>query len=151
MEKVLFMSHRHVDLLNDLFAKSTAMRAACAQLPRDVHLVHHLRDEEGGPDVWWQVSFTRADGSFMRLGPPSVAREAVVEAGYWWTVEQTQGMAGRTSEEAIAAAAKAAPPPPAVAEAMALIAEAHRIGWTEASTLPIEIVFPVRGQTAPPR
>ena len=151
MEKDLFMSQRHLDLLNDLFSKSTAMREACARLPRDIHLVHHLHDEAGGPDVWWQVSFTRADGSYMRLGPPSMARDAVVETGYWWTVEQTQGMVGHTSEEAIAAAAKVAPPPPAVVEAMPLVAEAHRIGWTEASTLPIEIVFPVRGQTAPPR
>jgi hypothetical protein len=139
---MIFMSPEHVALLNEHARASPEIRAACARLPRDVVLAYKLSDEDSGALTWWQSHYHRAEGISLVLGEPTAPVDAVTETGYWAMIEQTEAMIrGNSSFDAVAE--QAVPQmDPAMAQAMALVGEAHGLAWALGLTIPVD--FPRR-------
>jgi len=129
----VFMSPEHVAALNERLAASQDARDACARLSSDVLIVQHLTDEDGGPDVWWQVRFSREEGSSLRLGKPEREPDVLYQGGYWAMI------AYMTARDFSA-------PPPLTrtgdASVEAGASEAHKASQACAIR---EVTFPVRG------
>ena len=88
-EKPLFMSRRHVDIMNALLADSAAANAAAAALPHDVLVAFRLEDDDSGATHWWQLNFSRSDGIRFGLGEPSRAADLLFVGKYREMVEAT--------------------------------------------------------------
>jgi len=84
----LFMSAAHVQAMNERLAAAPEVRAACAALGKPELLAYRLRNEDGGPDVWWQMHFAPDAGARFALGPPDGVADLTLECGYWAMLQQ---------------------------------------------------------------
>lgn len=133
MTRFLFMSPEHVEALNARLAASEPVRAACARLEQDILILQRLTDEDGGPDVFWQVRFEREAGSSLRLGPPEREPDLTWTGGYWAMI-------------AYMAARDLAQPAPLTASGDVTAMERAKEAWAASQAVAIkEIDFPVRG------
>ena len=125
----LFMSLRHVDILNRRLVESQALVKLCSELERDLSLLYELHDGPGGSEVFWRTDFTRSDGIFFSLERGAGAIDVVISCGYWDAIDAVQG--------------KAAIPTPrgdvdAIEKIMALLTSQEIQGCA------VQVVFPVR-------
>jgi predicted dienelactone hydrolase len=88
-KKPLFMSRRHVDMMNALLADSATTKAAAAALPHDVLVAFKLVDDDSGTMHWWQLNFSRNDGIQFELGEPSRSADLMFVGKYREMVEAT--------------------------------------------------------------
>ncbi|MFD9949895.1 hypothetical protein ACFWYW_29585 [Nonomuraea sp. NPDC059023] len=80
MSTPVYMSHEHIEQMNDLLARSDEVAAACAELDRDYVIAYELGDGPGGT-VFWVLSFDRITGARFSLDEP--AHADVTFAGDW--------------------------------------------------------------------
>jgi predicted dienelactone hydrolase len=92
--KPLFMSRRHVDIMNRLLADSAATNAAAAALPRDVLVAFKLMDDDSGATHWWQLDFSRSHGVRFGLGEPDRPADLLFVGKYREVVEASLASRG---------------------------------------------------------
>ena len=88
MEKPIFMSERHVAIMNGLLAADADSKAECAKLARSYWMVYELRD--AGGTVWWSVEFSPQTGVRFSLEPPRDAADVLYRGDYRAVVRATQ-------------------------------------------------------------
>jgi hypothetical protein len=143
VKALVFMSSDHVRLLNERVNLSPDVRAACARLRKDFRIAYKLHDEDGGPDIWWQLLFSRTAGCVLTLGPPPGPVDSTFQAGYWATLQQTDSaVRGNAKPDEIAAGV-------ASLTGDAAAGEAHAHAWLIGLTINTE--FPRRGRDRPVR
>jgi len=125
----LFMSLRHVDILNRRLAESQPLLELCSGLKRDLSLLYELHDGPDGGEVVWRTDFTRSRGIVFSLERSAGPIDVVISCGYWDAIDAVQG--------------KAAIPTPrgdvdAIEKIMALLTSQEIQGCA------VQVVFPIR-------
>lgn len=79
MNKPLFMSTQHVEIMNGLLAEDADSKSECAKLDRRYWMVYELADAER--TVWWSVAFDPALGVRFSLTPPASGEPLILYRG----------------------------------------------------------------------
>jgi hypothetical protein len=87
----LFMSSRHVDLLNRRLVESDAVARLCSELDRDHCLLYDLSDGPDGAKVYWRTDFKRSGGISFSLQRGVGAHDVVIVGRYWDVIDAIQG------------------------------------------------------------
>src|SRR3954465_15960339 len=90
-DRPLFMSSRHVDLLNRQLAESEAVGRLCSELDRDLCLLYDLSDGPDGDRVYWRTDFKRLGGVGFSLERGVSAHDVVIVDRYWDVIDAVQG------------------------------------------------------------
>jgi hypothetical protein len=87
----LFMSSRHIDILNRRAVESEAITRLCSGLERDLCLVYELHDGPDGGNVYWRTDFTRAGGVCFSLARGAGIVDVLVAGDFWDVIAAVQG------------------------------------------------------------
>lgn len=89
MNKPIFMSQQHVDIMNSLLDADADSKAECAKLARPYWMAYELRD--AGRTVWWSVEFNPQTGvRFSLAAPASESPDILYRGDYRAVVRATQ-------------------------------------------------------------
>jgi hypothetical protein len=98
----LFMSSRHVELLNRQLVESEAVARLCSELDRDLCLLYDLSDGPDGGRVYWRTDFKRFGGVGFSLQRGVGAHDVVIVDSYWDVIDAVQGKSPMPSPQGAA-------------------------------------------------
>jgi len=87
----LFMSSRHLDLLNRRLLESEAVTRLCSELDRDLCLLYDLSDGPDGDRVYWRTDFKRLGGVCFSLQRGVGSHDVIIVGRYWDIIDAVQG------------------------------------------------------------